>query len=110
MKLREVQLLAEAVDDLERGRSFYDAQETGVGEYFIESVLGDLSSLRLHAGIHRRVYGFFRLLCLRFPFAAYYDIAATGVRVVAILDMRSNPTWIRKSLTKRRKSSPKTKR
>ena len=102
MKLREVHVLAEAVADLEQGRSFYDTQQIGVGDYFIESVLGDISTLRLHAGIHRRVHGFLRLLCLRFPFAVYYEIAVTGVRVVAILDMRSNPTWIRKSLGKRR--------
>lgn len=49
MKLREVHLLDEAVDDLDQGRAFYDAQEIGVGDYFIESVLGDISSLRLHA-------------------------------------------------------------
>jgi hypothetical protein len=102
MKLREVHLLAEAVDDLQQGKAFYDAQDDGVGDYFIESVLGDLASLRLHAGIHRRVNGFFRLLCWRFPFAAYYDVAESGVRVVAILDMRSHPTWIRGSLRKRR--------
>jgi hypothetical protein len=104
MKLREVRLLAEAVDDLAQGRSFYDAQQPGVGDYFVESVLGDLAVLRLHAGIHRRVYGFHRLLCLRFPFAAYYDISAVGVRVAAVLDMRRNPTWIRESLGKRKRT------
>ena len=102
MKLREVHLLDEAVDDLDQGRAFYDAQKIGVGDYFIESVLGDISSLRLHAGAHRRLHGFFRLLCSRFPFAAYYEIAPKGVIVVAILDMRRNPSWIQQSLGKRR--------
>ena len=106
MKLREVFLLAEAVDDLAQGRSFYDAQELGVGDYFVESVLGDLAVLRLHAGIHRRVYGFHRLLCLTFPFAVYYEISATGVNVVAVLDMRRNPTWIRESLGQRPRKTP----
>jgi len=67
MRLREVHLSAEAIEDLQQGRSFYDAQENGVGDYFLESVLGDLAALRLHAGVHRRVYGHFRLLCSRFP-------------------------------------------
>ena len=63
---------------------------------------GDISSLRLHAGAHRRLHGFFRLLCSRFPFAAYYEIAPKGVIVVAILDMRRNPSWIQQSLGRRR--------
>jgi len=62
MKLREVHLLAEARDDLAQGRSFYDVQQAGVGDYFVESVLGDISTLRLHAGIHRRTHGFHRML------------------------------------------------
>jgi len=107
MKLREVYLLAEAVDDLAQGRSFYDTQELGVGDYFVESVLGDFAALRLHAGIHRRVYGFHRLLCLTFPFAAYYEISAAGVNVVAVLDMRRNPTWIRKNLGQRPRNPPR---
>jgi len=102
MRLREVHLSAEAIDDLQQGRSFYDAQENGVGDYFLESVLGDLAALRLHAGVHRRVYGHFRLLCSRFPFAVYYDIASVRVRVVAILDMRRRPAWVRSGLGKRR--------
>jgi hypothetical protein len=43
MKLREVHLLDEAVDDLDQGSAFYNAQEIGVGDYFIESVLGDIA-------------------------------------------------------------------
>ena len=34
MKIGDVYILEEAVDDLNEGRSFYDFQETGVGDYF----------------------------------------------------------------------------
>jgi len=101
MKIREVEILIEAKEDLIQGRAFYDIQSPSVGDYFIASVLGDLGSLRLYAGIHRRANGFYRLLCSRFPFAVYYDIVAENVQVSAILDMRKDPAWIRKSLTKR---------
>jgi hypothetical protein len=101
MKIREVEVLIEARDDLVEGRTFYDFQSSGVGDYFVESVLGDLGALRLYAGIHRRVSGFYRHLCSRFPFAIYYEIVADRVQVAAILDMRKDPAWIRKSLTKR---------
>jgi hypothetical protein len=101
MKLREVKTLIAAVIDMERARCFYDAQQLGVGDYFVESVLGDLGSLRLHAGIHRKTQGYHRALCQRFPFATYYEIVSDVVQVVAILDMRREPTWIHKSLRSR---------
>jgi len=102
MRIREVEVLIEARDDLVEGRAFYDFQSPSVGDYFIESVLGDLGALRLYAGIHRRMSGFYRQLCSRFPFAIYYEIVADRVQVAAILDMRKDPAWIRKSLTKRK--------
>lgn len=102
MKIREVEILIEAKDDLIQGRIFYDFQSASVGDYFVESVLADLGALRLYAGIHRRVSGFYRQLCSRFPFAIYYDISADRVQVAAILDMRKDPSWIRKSLAKRK--------
>ena len=104
MKLREVKILVSAAIDIERARRFYDAQQLGVGDYFIESVLGDLGSLRLHAGVHRKTLGYHRALCQRFPFAIYYEIAADIVQVVAILDMRREPSWIQKSLGVRLKN------
>jgi hypothetical protein len=103
MKLREVKTLLAAAIDMERALNFYDAQQLGVGDYFVESVLGDLGALRLHAGVHRKTHGYHRALCLRFPFAIYYEIVADVVHVVAILDMRREPTWIKKSLRNRSK-------
>ena len=50
MKIREVEILIEARDDLLQGRAFYDFQSPSVGDYFVESVLGDLGALRLYAG------------------------------------------------------------
>lgn len=92
-----------AEGDLLAGKSFYEAQCEGLGEYFIDSILGDLATLRLHGGVHRKVYGFHRLLCQRFPFAVYYDLTEDVVRVAAVLDMRKSPTWIQNSLRKRPK-------
>ena len=101
MKIRDVEILAAAVRDMEQGRGFYDAQQAGIGDYFVESVLGDLGALRLHAGIHRKLHGYYRSLCQRFPYAIYYQIKSDVVQVVAVLDMRREPTWIQRSLLKR---------
>jgi hypothetical protein len=34
MNIKDVYVLEEAVADLDKGRSFYDLQEPGVGDYF----------------------------------------------------------------------------
>ncbi len=34
MKIKDVLILEKAVDDLNEGKSFYDHQEPGVGDYF----------------------------------------------------------------------------
>lgn len=101
MRVRAVIVLDEAVDDLESGRAFYDRREQGVGDYFVDSLLADMESLRLHGGIHSIHFGFYRALSKRFPFAIYYDLADDFVHVAAILDMRKDPAWIRGKLDER---------
>lgn len=101
MRVRAVIVLAEAAEDLAAGSQFYDECELGVGRYFLDSLMGDLESLRLYAGVHSIHFGFHRLLSRRFPFAIYYDVTDDLARVAAILDMRRDPAWIRNELSKR---------
>jgi len=60
-------ILPSARDDLARGFDFYEAQGEGLGSYFLESLFSDIDSLKLYAGIHRKVFGFHRSLSKRFP-------------------------------------------
>jgi plasmid stabilization system protein ParE len=69
-----------------------------VGGYFMESLYSDIESLRLYAGIHRRVFGFHRMLSKRFPFGVYYDVGDEEVRIWRVLDCRRDPRWIRTEL------------
>jgi hypothetical protein len=55
MKVKDVFVLKEAVDDLNEGRSFYDLQESGVGNYFWDCLIADIESLIIHAGIHTKL-------------------------------------------------------
>lgn len=98
MSSGKVILLEAAVADLEIGRDFYDAQEEGIGAYFITSLLSDITSLTLYSGIHPIHFHFHRMLSKRFPFAIYYEIVSDMTRVVAVLDMRQNPKSIRNAL------------
>lgn len=53
MKLR---ILASAKRDLEEGQRFYEAQDTGLGGYFLASVTADIERLRISAGVHAVVH------------------------------------------------------
>ena len=101
MHVDAVVVLDEAAEDLEAGKAFYDSREQGIGDYFIDSLLADIDSLQIFAGIHSVHFGFYRLLSRRFPFAVYYDIEGNIARVATVLDMRKDPAWIRAELTER---------
>lgn len=102
MKVRKVIVLKEVAEDLEEGRLFYDRKQPGIGDYFFDSLISDLESLRLYAGTHYKRFGLHRMLSRRFPFAIYYEIEEDTASVIAVLDMRRNPAWIHGKLKKRR--------
>jgi hypothetical protein len=97
-----VVVLEDAADDLEAGRRFYETRERGVGDYFVESLLSDLDSLVLYAGIHSTHFGFYRMLSKRFPFGIYYEVEQGTAYVYAILDMRQDPIRLQPTLQKRK--------
>lgn len=101
MRVNEIVLLKEAVDDLENGENFYNNREFGVGTYFWDSLISDIESLIIFAGIHPKKHGLFQMLSKRFPYAIYYEIADSVAYVIAVLPMRKNPSWIVDNLRKR---------
>lgn len=64
-----VTLLEESIDDIKIGKRFYEMNEVGIGSYFSDSAMADITSLRLYAGIHSIRFGYHRMLLKRFPFA-----------------------------------------
>ena len=46
-----VVILEDAAEDLESGAQFYESCAAGVGDYFLDSILSDLDSLVLFAGV-----------------------------------------------------------
>jgi len=42
--MKRVLLLAEAINDLEAARDFYEAREIGAGEYCVEALLADVEN------------------------------------------------------------------
>ena len=86
---------ADAENDLVDGAWFYESLEPGLGDYFVDSLLSDIDSLRLYAGIHAKVWGYHRLMSQRFPYAVYYSFEDDLLHVHAVLDCRQDPDRIR---------------
>ena len=88
----KIRILTSARNDLAEGRDFYDRQADGVGDHFLESLFSDIDSLAVHAGVHRKVFGFHRMLSKRFPWAIYYrPDGVDAVVVYRVLDCRQDP-------------------
>ena len=96
----KIRILDSATQDLIEGFRFYEKQEAGLGNYFIDSLFSDIDSLQVYAGIHSIHFGYHRMLSKRFPFAIYYKITEHEVSVYAVLDCRRNPAWTRERLNK----------
>jgi plasmid stabilization system protein ParE len=79
-------LSVEAREDLRDGILFYAPQSPGLGEYFLDTLTVEIEGLRYHAGIHRRVHGYYRCLTKRFPYAIYYEVRDQQIMVDAILE------------------------
>jgi hypothetical protein len=95
-------VLKQVKDDLNEGRVFYDLNEKRIGDYFYDTLVSDIESLWLYSGIHPVIYGLHRTLSKRFPFAVYYTIRNGSTIVVAVLDLRRDPAWIREKLKSRK--------
>jgi len=93
-----IELLDEAEEDLLDAYYFYEKQKPALGQYFLDTLFSEIDSLVLHAGVHAKASGFYRMLSKRFPYAVYYRLSADRVKVYAILDCRRSPEAIRERL------------
>ena len=100
MNINDVLVLDDAYTDLKEGKLFYDKKQLGIGEYFWDSLVSDIESLIMYAGIHSKKYKLFRMFSKRFPYAIYYQTKNQTAYVIAVLPMHRDPTWIIKKLNK----------
>jgi hypothetical protein len=96
--MKSIEILPSALLDLEKGYVFYELQENGLGDYFQESLFSDIESLKIYAGIHRKLYGYHFMLSKRFPYGIYYLSEDSVIKIQAVLDCRRDPQWIKKQL------------
>ena len=99
--MKEVLILEEAVTDLKKSKEFYNRQDPGIGNYFINEILSEIQELESKNGVHLKQFNYFRKLSKKFPYAIYYYTANEKVFVIAILDLRQNPTDLSNTLSNR---------
>lgn len=95
----KVQISEDALQDLNDGYLFYEAQAPGLGDYFAACLRADIEGLKISAGVHRVVYeDYHRLLSRVFPYGIFYTLQREIADVWAVIDLRRDPTWIRERL------------
>ena len=94
----KIEILDIAMNDIQSGQRFYEAQQEGLGAYFLDSLFSDIDALLLYAGIHPQFWGYYRALSKRFPYAIYYRISEQTIQVWRVLDCRQKPTRTTKNL------------
>ncbi|MCP9291171.1 hypothetical protein [Gracilimonas sediminicola] len=95
----KILILDSAKSDLVNGFYFYESQEQGLGDYFLDALYSDIDSLMLYAGVHSKKFGSYHcMFANRFPFAIYYIMKEDVVYVHAILDCRRDPDIISERL------------
>jgi len=87
-----IEILDLAEEDIYRGYVFYENQECGVGDYFLHTIFAEIESLHLYAETHEMHFGKYRLLSRVFPFAIFYTVLDSTLKVHAVLDLRQNPS------------------
>jgi len=102
MKIFNVLTTEFALNDLDLGREFYAKNSKELGEYFYDTLLSDLESLRFYAGIHLKEDGIYKMFSKRFPYSIYYDLNDDLVRVIAIFDQRKEPSLNYEELNERK--------
>jgi hypothetical protein len=95
----KVRISSDAEFDIEQAYCFYEKQSRGLGFRFSTEIYSEIESLGWDAGIHSIEYGRHCLLCDRFPFGVFYEIADNEAIVLAVLDLRRDPNWIRRRLS-----------
>ena len=103
--MHQVRIIASAQQDLLDGFQFYESQEAGIGDYFLQCLMADIDALALYGGIHPKSYSdFHRTASKRFPFSIYYQFDGDTAIVAAVLDARRNPKSIKRVVGSRPKN------
>lgn len=80
--------------ELNETAQYYDLENPGLGSSFLEEVDRCLKSIETHPEAGMILRGSVRRRLLRrFPYALLYKIKPSGIRVLAVMNLRRRPTY-----------------
>jgi toxin ParE1/3/4 len=83
-----------AEHELNEAAQYYDLEDPGLGAAFLEEVDRCLQSIQAHPEAGAIVRGAVRRRLLRrFPYALLYKIKPSGIRILAVMNLRRRPTY-----------------
>lgn len=95
----KVKITSVAANHLRAGYHFYEEQEQGAGVYFYECLLAEIDKLTTIAGVHAKYWGkYHRMICSPHPYAVFYKVDGDLVAVMAVVDCRRKPAFIKRTL------------
>jgi toxin ParE1/3/4 len=85
-----------AEHELNEAAQYYELEEPGLGSSFLEEVDRCVQSIEAHPEAGRVLRGAFRRRRLRrFPYALLYRVKPTGIRILAVMNLKRRPMyWI----------------
>ena len=97
--MKKIKISEDALADLNDGFLFYEQQDQRLGDYFTACLRSDIEELRITGGVHRIVHRqFHRSLSRVFPYGIFYTSEQDTVVIYAVIDLRSDPEFIRRHL------------
>ncbi|MBS1617991.1 MAG: type II toxin-antitoxin system RelE/ParE family toxin [Bacteroidetes bacterium] len=96
-----VSILSEAEVDLDSAFIWYETQQIGLGDKFIESVDQSIESISKTPKIYQEVYkGYRRCVIRKFPYGIYYQVLPdiAEIRIVGIIHFKREPAEIKKRI------------
>ena len=83
-----------AEQELNEAAQYYDLEDPGLGSSFLEEGDRCLQSIESHPEAGAILLGSVRRRLLRrFPYALLYKIKPTGIRILAVMNLKRRPTY-----------------
>lgn len=89
----KVRFTSAACRELAEAAEFYETQQSGLGDRFLTEIEEAMTRIRKHPDLWAHVSpSVRRCLVHRFPFALFYHVTANEIQILAVADLRRDPS------------------
>lgn len=83
-----------AEEELAEAAGYYDQKSSGLGRAFVEEIEDCIAAILEQPSAGRQLVGEVRRrLMRRFPYAVVYRITDSGIRILAVMNLRRRPSY-----------------